>query len=224
MLAYDAVKAAGGDVRVVVCVVDRGEGGGEEFAKRGVPLPARFSTSGNSCPRYQPFARLPERFARIPAQCPEGVSVPAPPAPVAPDGGGSSGWGWRLRKAAPPVPALCCCPSGPVGSSYFVESDAVESAAQNGWMTGQHLARLGLPYERGLHNVRAFRPRAIPGVGVDPDVDDVLGRLEIAEAAGLEARSCMKRAQIGTAACVPVRPIRRCRSHPTQTPVGEVAA
>jgi orotate phosphoribosyltransferase len=40
--AYDAVRAAGGDVRVVVCVVDRGEGGGEEFAARGVPFRALF--------------------------------------------------------------------------------------------------------------------------------------------------------------------------------------
>jgi orotate phosphoribosyltransferase len=40
--AYDAVKAAGGEVRVVVCVVDRGEGGGEEFAARGVPFRALF--------------------------------------------------------------------------------------------------------------------------------------------------------------------------------------
>lgn len=42
LLAYDTVKAAGGEVRVVVCVVDRGEGGGEEFAKRGVPFRALF--------------------------------------------------------------------------------------------------------------------------------------------------------------------------------------
>jgi len=40
--AYDAVKAAGGEVRVVACVVDRGEGGGEEFAARGVPFRALF--------------------------------------------------------------------------------------------------------------------------------------------------------------------------------------
>jgi orotate phosphoribosyltransferase len=40
--AYDAVREAGGNVRVVVCVVDRGEGGGEEFAKRGVPFRALF--------------------------------------------------------------------------------------------------------------------------------------------------------------------------------------
>ena len=42
MQAYDTVKAAGGDVRVVACVVDRGEGGGEEFAARGVPFRALF--------------------------------------------------------------------------------------------------------------------------------------------------------------------------------------
>jgi orotate phosphoribosyltransferase len=41
--AYNAVREAGGEVRVVICVVDRGEGGGEEFAARGVPFRALFS-------------------------------------------------------------------------------------------------------------------------------------------------------------------------------------
>jgi orotate phosphoribosyltransferase len=43
LTAYDAVREAGGQVRVVVCVVDRGEGGGEEFAARGVPFRALFT-------------------------------------------------------------------------------------------------------------------------------------------------------------------------------------
>ncbi|HEU4723980.1 MAG TPA: orotate phosphoribosyltransferase [Candidatus Eisenbacteria bacterium] len=42
LLAFDAVKAAGADVRLVACVVDRGEGGPEEFAARGVPFHAVF--------------------------------------------------------------------------------------------------------------------------------------------------------------------------------------
>jgi orotate phosphoribosyltransferase len=40
--ALRAVTEAGGDVRLVVCVVDRGEGGGEEIAERGVPFRALF--------------------------------------------------------------------------------------------------------------------------------------------------------------------------------------
>lgn len=43
--AYQAVREAGGDVRVVVCVVDRVEGGGEEFASRGVPFQSLFKIS-----------------------------------------------------------------------------------------------------------------------------------------------------------------------------------
>ncbi len=42
LTAYNAVREAGGEVRVVVCVVDREEGGGEEFAARGVPFRALF--------------------------------------------------------------------------------------------------------------------------------------------------------------------------------------
>jgi orotate phosphoribosyltransferase len=40
--AYDAVKEAGADVRLVACVVDRGEGGPEEFASRGVTFKSIF--------------------------------------------------------------------------------------------------------------------------------------------------------------------------------------
>jgi orotate phosphoribosyltransferase len=40
--ALDAVREAGGDVRLVACVVDRGEGGPEEFASRGVPFRSLF--------------------------------------------------------------------------------------------------------------------------------------------------------------------------------------
>ena len=43
LTAYNAVREAGGEVRVVVCVVDRGEGGGEEFAARGVPFRSLFT-------------------------------------------------------------------------------------------------------------------------------------------------------------------------------------
>jgi orotate phosphoribosyltransferase len=43
MAAYEAVKSAGGDVRVVACVVDRGEGGAEQFADLGVPFRALFA-------------------------------------------------------------------------------------------------------------------------------------------------------------------------------------
>lgn len=42
LAAFEAAKEAGGDVRLVACVVDRGEGGGEEFASRGVPFRALF--------------------------------------------------------------------------------------------------------------------------------------------------------------------------------------
>jgi orotate phosphoribosyltransferase len=42
MTAYLAAKEAGADVRVVACVVDRNEGGGEEFAKLGVPFKPLF--------------------------------------------------------------------------------------------------------------------------------------------------------------------------------------
>jgi orotate phosphoribosyltransferase len=42
MTAYLAAKEAGADVRVVACVVDRNEGGGEEFAKLGVPFRPLF--------------------------------------------------------------------------------------------------------------------------------------------------------------------------------------
>ncbi|MEK7316226.1 MAG: orotate phosphoribosyltransferase [Candidatus Eisenbacteria bacterium] len=40
--AFDAVREAGAEVRLVACVVDRGEGGPEEFAARGVPFHAVF--------------------------------------------------------------------------------------------------------------------------------------------------------------------------------------
>lgn len=40
--AFEAVREAGADVRLVACVVDRGEGGPEEFAARGVPFHAVF--------------------------------------------------------------------------------------------------------------------------------------------------------------------------------------
>jgi len=40
--AFEAVKEAGGDVRLVACVVDRGEGGPEEFAARGVAFKSLF--------------------------------------------------------------------------------------------------------------------------------------------------------------------------------------
>jgi len=40
--AYEAVCEAGGNVRLVACVVDRNEGGAEEFAKRGVPFRSIF--------------------------------------------------------------------------------------------------------------------------------------------------------------------------------------
>ncbi len=40
--ALEAVREAGADVRVVACVVDRGEGGPEEFAGRGVPFRSIF--------------------------------------------------------------------------------------------------------------------------------------------------------------------------------------
>ena len=43
LTAYEAVKAAGGEVRLVACVVDRCEGGSEEFAARGVPFHALFT-------------------------------------------------------------------------------------------------------------------------------------------------------------------------------------
>ena len=43
LAAYDAVKEAGGDVRVVACVVDRGEGGAEQFAELGVPFRSIFT-------------------------------------------------------------------------------------------------------------------------------------------------------------------------------------
>lgn len=42
LAAYEAVREAGGDVRVVACVVDRNEGGAEEFGSRGVPFRSIF--------------------------------------------------------------------------------------------------------------------------------------------------------------------------------------
>ncbi|MGH7682504.1 MAG: orotate phosphoribosyltransferase [Candidatus Eiseniibacteriota bacterium] len=45
LTAYQAVRDAGGEVRAVICVVDRGEGGGEEFATRGVPFRSLFKIS-----------------------------------------------------------------------------------------------------------------------------------------------------------------------------------
>ena len=43
LLALDVVAAAGGKVARVVCVVDRGEGGADAFAARGLRLEALFS-------------------------------------------------------------------------------------------------------------------------------------------------------------------------------------
>jgi orotate phosphoribosyltransferase len=43
LAAYQAVKDAGGDVRLVACVVDRGEGGAEQFASLGVPFRSIFT-------------------------------------------------------------------------------------------------------------------------------------------------------------------------------------
>jgi orotate phosphoribosyltransferase len=43
--AVDAVTEAGGKVARVLCLVDRGEGGAEAFAKRGIVLEAIFSRS-----------------------------------------------------------------------------------------------------------------------------------------------------------------------------------
>lgn len=43
LTAFNAAREAGAEVRVVACVVDRGEGGGEEFAARGVPFRALFT-------------------------------------------------------------------------------------------------------------------------------------------------------------------------------------
>ena len=40
--AFDAAREAGADVRLVACVVDRGEGGAEEFASRGVAFRSLF--------------------------------------------------------------------------------------------------------------------------------------------------------------------------------------
>ena len=40
--AMEAAREAEADVRLVACVVDRGEGGAEEFAARGVPFHALF--------------------------------------------------------------------------------------------------------------------------------------------------------------------------------------
>ncbi len=42
LAAYQAVIEAGGAVRVVACVVDRGEGGAEQFAALGVPFRSLF--------------------------------------------------------------------------------------------------------------------------------------------------------------------------------------
>lgn len=42
LAAFEAATEAGGDVRLVACVVDRGEGGEEEFASRGVPFRSLF--------------------------------------------------------------------------------------------------------------------------------------------------------------------------------------
>ena len=41
--ALDAVAAAGGKVKRVLCIVDRGEGAAEAFAKRGLALEALFT-------------------------------------------------------------------------------------------------------------------------------------------------------------------------------------
>lgn len=41
--AFEAAREAGGDVKLVACVVDRCEGGAEEFAARGVPFHSVFS-------------------------------------------------------------------------------------------------------------------------------------------------------------------------------------
>jgi orotate phosphoribosyltransferase len=41
--ALDAVSAAGGRVERVLCIVDRGEGAAEAFAKRGLELEALFT-------------------------------------------------------------------------------------------------------------------------------------------------------------------------------------
>jgi orotate phosphoribosyltransferase len=43
LAAYQAVRDAGGDVRLVACVVDRGEGGAEQFASLGVPFRSLFT-------------------------------------------------------------------------------------------------------------------------------------------------------------------------------------
>ena len=42
LTAFEAAREAGADVRIVACVVDRGEGGAEEFSKRGVSYHALF--------------------------------------------------------------------------------------------------------------------------------------------------------------------------------------
>ena len=43
LAALNAVREAGGRVRVVACVVDRGEGGREQFAALDVPLRSIFT-------------------------------------------------------------------------------------------------------------------------------------------------------------------------------------
>lgn len=43
LTAYQAVKETGADVRVVACVVDRDEGGAEQFASLGIPFRALFN-------------------------------------------------------------------------------------------------------------------------------------------------------------------------------------
>lgn len=41
--AFEAAREAGADVRLVACVVDRGAGGADEFAARGVPFRAIYA-------------------------------------------------------------------------------------------------------------------------------------------------------------------------------------
>ncbi|HEU4335172.1 MAG TPA: orotate phosphoribosyltransferase [Candidatus Eisenbacteria bacterium] len=45
LTAFEAAREAGADVRLVACVVDRGEGGPEEFGSRGVPFRSVFHIS-----------------------------------------------------------------------------------------------------------------------------------------------------------------------------------
>ena len=81
------------------------------------------------------------------------------------------------------------------------------------------LGRLGAGEERLAEDPRAAGGRDLAGVAVDVDEDDARRALRTARSAGPPSARIMNVVQIGSAACVPLRPSGWLSSSPTQTTV-----